>query len=143
MRVLQLAVGHAPVRGQELIQRPRPRETPSLPPGTRPASNAPAQTDLGDAPTYTTPVKWRGQTNFMPKSVASYTHGVTVSSRCNLPGVGTASISVCSETASRYAAVTVFSPPLSSVVLLLPPLRLALATEAHVRLGRSVLRQTQ
>ncbi len=34
MRVLQLAVGHAPVRYRELIQRPRPRETPSLPPGT-------------------------------------------------------------------------------------------------------------
>jgi len=33
MRVLQLAVGHDPVRYRELIRRSRPRETPPIPPG--------------------------------------------------------------------------------------------------------------
>ena len=33
MRALQLAVGHDPVRYRELIRRPRPRETPPIPPG--------------------------------------------------------------------------------------------------------------
>ena len=33
MRVLQLAVGHDPVRYRELIRRPRPRETSPVPPG--------------------------------------------------------------------------------------------------------------
>ena len=33
MRLLQLAVGHDPVRYHQLIKRPRPRETPPTPPG--------------------------------------------------------------------------------------------------------------
>jgi transposase-like protein len=34
LRLLQLAVGHDPVRYKELIKRPRPRSVPPLPPGT-------------------------------------------------------------------------------------------------------------
>ena len=40
MRLLQLAVGHDPVRYRELIRRPRPRETSPVPPG---ATGTPAQ----------------------------------------------------------------------------------------------------
>ena len=49
LRVLQLAVGHDPVRYQQLIKRPRPRSVPPQPPGTtghppsidRPRANRP------------------------------------------------------------------------------------------------------
>ena len=49
LRVLQLAVGHDPVRYRQLIKRPRPRSVPPQPPGTtghppsidRPRANRP------------------------------------------------------------------------------------------------------
>src|SRR5665647_2225453 len=65
MRVLQLAVGHDPVRYRELIRGPghaqRRRSRPARR-DTRPASNAHDPTGHGDTPTCTTPVKWRART---------------------------------------------------------------------------------
>ena len=64
MRVLQLAVGHDPVRYRELIRHPRPRETSPVPPGATghpPSLERPRRTGPGDALTCTTPVQWRAR----------------------------------------------------------------------------------
>ena len=62
-RVLQLAVGHDPLRYRNLVQRSRPRDTSPIPPGTTghpltlerpPAHHTPGETA-------TTPAKWRAQ----------------------------------------------------------------------------------
>ena len=62
LRVLQLAVGHDPVRYRELIKRPRPRPVPPRPPGATghpPGIDRPRADRLGDPLTSTSPVKWR------------------------------------------------------------------------------------
>ena len=64
LRVLQLAVGHDPVRYKELIMRPRRarcRRDRRERPDTRPASIGLALCGLGAALTSGTPVKWRSQ----------------------------------------------------------------------------------
>ena len=60
-RVLELAVGHDPVRYRDLIASKRPRKCRRTPPrraGTRRAWSGLPRAARGGAPTWTTPVKW-------------------------------------------------------------------------------------
>ena len=65
LRVLQLAVGHDPVRYRQLIKRPRPRSVPPRPPGA---------TGPGDVPTSRRPVKWRALCQLSADAVSPDRH---------------------------------------------------------------------
>ena len=70
-RLLELAVGHDPVRYHDIVAGKRPRKIPPTPPAARghpPSLERPPPSGRGGPLTWATPVKWRPPMLLMPTS---------------------------------------------------------------------------